>query len=607
MRVRLRARLDKLLAGARLLVQDRVLMHRMSTSGRFQDRESPAMLPEPGRGANPDTWPETVPLPLTVRQAIEVASALTDDLADELARDIRAAVAELVKPKLQAAILARVDLTDRWPWPEGAPDRCPGWYAVAALQPFRREGAPSWVFQETRGDVSASVVRWPDYAWPGEAAPLEVAEWSRTPVNRLSPGLGDWQVEYVGHGGLPGAIGWRTEDGHRVCLPGAGLALVFLAERAVEADSRKPAMAWDAGRNHAEMVGAFALQPAQGSRGRRSLTRDGPRIELITPGRCVQLTLLDTDGLHAAVVETLRAVLGPNGVRHWFAFQNVLSEQGRTGCMRWTLDRHLEHMGYSAATRRRASFRAAAIAAVKLICGLELAVYDEGGQLRHRRRLLTVTEETDRRQGQRWELDAIDLEINRSIYSGVGSPRGLGSNWYPLPPALARINHQRFGPSLGIAAHLGTSLRLAWREDGRGHVDRTGRTLLERGAMTERFDPHNPGRTWEQLERNLGELVRVGLLDGWEWTRDPRTLDGVVRLPAADWLQDRTVRGVPVLEPPPAPRVFTGADLRDWRKGLGLTQADAAERLGVAERTVRAAEAKPDKSLSPKLRRVLRG
>ena len=610
MKAQLRERLDELLNKAQQLDPDRVLVYPMPAPG---ERDPYAgRLPEPGEVqtvANPERWPSGVPLPLTVGQAVAVTHELADRLIAELERDIQEAVAELVWPELQEAVLAREDIANRWPLPDGELERCPGWYAVDALM---RSRGRTW--STTSPEAPPPVAyRWTK--WPGEAAPFEVVAWSCAAIERLVPTLGLYNVELVERGGLPGGAGWITEDGHRVRLPPGGMALVYLAERAVDTDRRKPVAAWDAGRNHAEVVGAFAMwggptgQPKGAKRG-IELEKVDSRVELLGTGQDVQLSLdLPGGGLNAAVVSALTAALGPYGVRHWAAFQNQLTEQGRTGRMRWTVERHLEQMGYSPASGGYTERRAEAAETANLIAGLELAVYD-GPRLRHRRRLFTVLNETDElTERNSWELRALDLEINSAIYTGVRRNTGrIGGNWYPAPPALARINHRRHGPALAIGAQLPNRFRRAWREDRRGHVDLSGRNLLQMGAIP--FKRNKPGRAWDRLERNLDELVCRDaepdtLLARWEWKHHPKTLDGVVRMHAAAWLQDRTIRRVPPIERAPLPKVTTGGELRIWRKARGLTQAQLADRLGVSRVTVARAEGKPDKALTRKLKSAL--
>jgi len=261
-------------------------------------------------------------------------------------------------------------------------------------------------------------------------------------------------------------------------------------------------------------------------------------------------------------------------------------------------------MGYSPARRRNPETRRDAAAEAELFTSLELAVYDRDGVERHRRPLFKRTGSVDRLEGGDWVTARIELEINEAVYSGVRDFRTgkLGANWFPVPPGLARISHSRNAAALSIGSILPIRLRLAWRENGRSWVRLSGRNALQLGAIKYRKRDRRP---WAQLARALDELQKQELLARWEWARDAETLDGVLELHAAQWAADRTVLDVPVVEPMALPQLRTGAELREWRKGLGLTQAQAGERLGVSRVTVARAEGRPEGRLPRSIERAL--
>lgn len=76
--------------------------------------------------------------------------------------------------------------------------------------------------------------------------------------------------------------------------------------------------------------------------------------------------------------------------------------------------------------------------------------------------------------------------------------------------------------------------RWAWAEEGKDHLVLTGKNLLNAAGIP--YDPREPGRTWEKLERNLEELWRIQGLGRWEWDAGAQnTLSGLCRLYPAAW------------------------------------------------------------------------
>ena len=69
--------------------------------------------------------------------------------------------------------------------------------------------------------------------------------------------------------------------------------------------------------------------------------------------------------------------------------------------------------------------------------------------------------------------------------------------------------------------------------------------------------------------------------------------------------KDRTIGKAPIIEHHPRFAVRTGADLRELRAALGLTQAELAEQLGVSRRTIARAEGAPDKDVSRRVRQAV--
>jgi hypothetical protein len=530
--------------------------------------------------------------PVTIGEGLDLVERGRDAVLAEVVAEIERCADALVEPKLRAAVLARGEVVARWPWPE--------WTLV----------------------LDVLTVGY----WPGAAAPLDVARWAQKRLNaeaaRLGEGdrPGDGLVMDAERGSLPrtwtarapvlevleverNADGFVTQgrarmapspDGPELRYPAAGLALLFLAEREVEAGLRRPAVAIDAGKSHHELLTGWKGIPRDGVRHRAApggaAVMDG-RVELLLPGTATQLALpLPMEGLSASAVALLRELRGAAGLRHWCALQRLLSvEGGRQGWVRWTLDEHLEAMGYGASTREDPTKRAEAAAEVEVLTKLELVVYDATNTLRYRAPLLMVGGRFERIAGAKWALEGMELKINELLYSGVRTPGGeVGANWMPAPVELAKLDHARHPYAHGLGMLL--AIRMRW-DIGDGRALRlTGRTLLDLAGIP--YAERRAVEAWRKLERELDALEKVELLT-YRWAADPWTLAAVCEVAPAGWMMDRVGRGLVPVERPPASIPRTGAELLEWRTARGWSQRAAAGRLGVSQQALSKAEAKP--------------
>lgn len=197
-------------------------------------------------------------------------------------------------------------------------------------------------------------------------------------------------------------------------------------------------------------------------------------------------------------------------------------------------------------------------------------------------------------------LDGIEIQPNPLLYDGVldMDTGKLGSNWYPSPPELAHLDQQRFQYAIALGLILPIRWRWYWLE-GKDHAPLSGKSLLNAAGID--FNPRKPGESWDKLERNLTALANIEGLGRWTWDEGRPSLDGICRLWPAHWQLDSTLHGIPPLELPPGPTILTGAELKEWRKGKALTQAEAAKAFGVALRTLRNAEGKGNEAISSNL------
>jgi DNA-binding XRE family transcriptional regulator len=314
---------------------------------------------------------------------------------------------------------------------------------------------------------------------------------------------------------------------------------------------------------------------------------------------------LEDDGIHGATVRALRNLVKWEGLRHWTALLRLLSvEGGRKGWVRWTMAGHLDAVGYSAREHRNPAMLARVARQVELLTTLELALYDRNGRERHRAPLFHVTGKHDRLEGSAWRLDGMELRINPRLYDGVRDEATgeLGSNWFPAPVELARVDHVRHPHALP----LGLLLPMRWRwalGEGEDHLTLAGHNLLELAGIGWR--EKHPGAAWAKLDRDLAELRRIGLLDRWTWNDGEPSRAGKCRLWPGVALVDRAARGVLPVERPAVELPATGAELRAWREARAWSQSELARRIEVNQATVSRAEARGGAALPARLREAL--
>lgn len=454
-----------------------------------------------------------------------------------------------------------------------------------------------------------------DRRWPPDVAPQDVADWlmthapDRTEAERIQSAIMA-MVELWGElseqdSTCTRAVVLGALDNGNLAHTCSFAARAFQAWRAIQRDLKRPALAVDAGRPHHDLMCGMRDLPKD-KKPRKAKIIDG-RAEILAPdGRAVQLALVldSTGGLHQATIETLRQWRGWEGVRHWAALQRLFSvEGGRSGSVRWTLDAHLDALGYADRARRDPEVRRRVASEVELLTKLELAVYAPNGRLRARQPLMTVGTKYDALHGSSWALEGMELRVNEWLYHGVRDPKTgeLGSDWHPAPIELAQIDHVRFP----YAIVLGLILPIRWRWDlgQQPYCALTGATLLATAGI--KLSQAKPARAWDTLRRNLEELQRRGGLDRYEWSGKAWSLEAVCHLYPPQWARDRTIHGLTPHElPAPAP-IITGAELVKWRREKNISQTTAAEMLGVGIATIKRAETRPEAPLGRAIREAL--
>lgn len=454
------------------------------------------------------------------------------------------------------------------------------------------------------------------WSWPVNLALRDVAtllEQTRDPLaKRLAKAFLDGTFTPLQGGDVGTAATQLTEEARahgdpelRAALDRWNVAecvLIASAELDVREAQRRPAIAIDAGSVHHELLTGWRDLPKD-RRLRKTPVRDG-WAEIIYPGKQLGLRLSVQD-LPERIVHAVREWKHWQGLRHWAALQLLFTDAGRTGRIRWTLDAHLEALGYGDRSRRDPKVRATVAAEVEALTRMEIAIYHPDGTVRLRGAVLAVTQRGEAMRGSEWALEGLELVIHPVLYEGVRKSSGeIGRLWAPAPMELARIDHVRHPHALA----LGLILPIRWRWDlteETDHVLLTGAKLLEAAGIE--LKSHHPSRAWATLRENLDELERVGGLGRYEWQTpgEAWSLLGRCRLFQPQWARERMVLGIVPIELPPPPNLLIGEEFATWRKMRGWTQIQAAEELKVGLRTIERAESNPDQPLGPALRKAL--
>ncbi len=582
-------------------------------------------------------WPLT--LPCTVGEALDYTRTHAENLIQDVAAEIRA-TAEAVIPDetLRRAVLARDVVTKHWP------------LAIHAANPVRRPlqclklaaSESAWPEGEPRAGSLGSPWIHPD------AAPGDVARWAREGLNALTDPewMHPWTVpDERNEDGTPGpARPWgdallreaegrggdgfaavyfiRFASGSHAAQPGdprivytsAGLALIFLAERAVRADLARPLVVVDSGGPHHALVSGFRDYPGKETE-LVPTSEDGEwRVEILRPddGRS-QLTLpLEGDTVNDAIIRYLQTLKRDEALRVYAAMLQLFSVEGaRTGRLRWTRESIFDAMKIAARTRRaEGGMVDSARDITRLLTRARLVVYQESRArewaVRRARPVFVLVEESERRLGDgEWIPDGAELMLNPLIAGGHRQANGrIGGSFSWTSTGLATLDHRR----VPHAFALGLVLPIRWHMDarrGRAWPGLSGRNWLKTAGIAWRDHPSDIVAAFATLDRTLSALVEVDLV-GEVRGRDPWELDKVVTALPSPAIADRLRGLLPALPSSKLAEVpLTGAELRAWRKARHWTQGELATRTRVGERTIRGHEARADRPLPPPFREAL--
>lgn len=529
-------------------------------------------------------------IPASVFEMLDDIEAHGGELVTGAVDNVSMCVDGLVEKNLCNAVLSRTRLVSEWPWPL---DTRSGAFLHLLLALCPSNPPDERLFTQ----------------WPLYTASATVAEWAESWLRKNVHPDNANVIELMKQTSRNKPVVFAL----RPRLPSAmmatpALALLYLVEAEVKEDQQRKFIAIDTCKEHTKLMEAWRDLPKSKRVGHKTTLKHG-RLELILPDasekRHFQLSLDFTGQPVASQVATvLREWRSWAGLRHWVAFQSQITSNQRQGWVRWTVDKHLKAMGLGKEWRRRLTTRRAAAEMVDLFTKIEIALYDEKGNIRERRPLVLKGNTYERLIGSEWEIEGLELKVNPMLYRGVRDAKTgkIGRNWWPTPKELAHIDHNKHGPAIALGTVLPARWRMELGQSNKTHIDLKGDSLLRASGLP--YRQQDVVATWRSVERNLNELQRRGGLESWHWEGTP-DLGTVCRLHAPQWAVDRIAHGVPPKEKKPAPTALTGAELNAWRTRSDLTQNQAATRLGVTTRTIQRAEAAPNKPLSKKVREAL--
>jgi hypothetical protein len=392
-----------------------------------------------------------------------------------------------------------------------------------------------------------------------------------------------------------------------------GASVLYQSFLETEGDRSRQVMSVDASKVHHAYVASIASGEY-----RHRAVKDTTHFLFSKDDSPIQLTLDllapggDFAGADLAIAHIQR-MFGKRcakGLRHWCAILATLSNQGKRGWARWSLDEHMKMMGYHPKRRANAKTKRENAEEVDLLTKWEVSQVhtDKNGRLRIEtsRPVLSILERTREVDGSTKTLSGAILQINPLLYRGVRqigegadytpeSTHPLGRNWSPIPMALVSIDHVRFPYAHALGLMLPIRFRWVLAKGG------DDRLSLSRESLARALRPgglRGRGARWEEsLKASLRKLEEVDVIGPWTWE------DDMLRLSPPQWMRDRLVHKVLPLPPVEGAQPKTGADLRAWLKRQGLTQRQGAKHLGVSIDTIKRAIAR-EGGLPPSMRRL---
>lgn len=543
--------------------------------------------------------PETHTEQVASKDVCDAISRDMEELIEHTARDLELAVGAFVDDKrLHTAVLCRSEVLDAWPWTtQTEAGRLLDVLTLGRLPPARSPSVPK----------QAALGVWGDWMAKGckRLGNTDLAERIKAQTELdLAEGRAVFHSFVTEH----------PDTRRPWWLRGAAMASIMVAEKRIRDDARRPAIAIDAGHAHQSMLGHVrdlsaeyaAFMDPQGDSERIAPVGNSYLMMKAPDGRIEPLQLrLDigdhNDGLGALIVHALQRMTQTGSqasmLRHYATLQRLFSiEGGRTGEFRWTLDAHMQAMGYGERVTHDRERRKQVALAVSALTRFELVAKERNGEKAWIAPLFSF----DLKAVTDWKdpdsLEGARLRVNPLIYRGVRKESGrLGANFGWAPSTLPEIDHVRYPYAHALGLILPIRFRLRWNE-GHDSVHLKGASLLSMAGIA--YTKRRASVCWSALENNLAQLQKHNALGAISWKGEPWTLDGVAILEVPDWVRDRTLHGVRPVEQRALTRILTGGELRAWRKDSELSRSEAALRLGVSLSTIQRAERAPEKRLT---------
>ncbi len=538
--------------------------------------------------------------PITVAQAIARIERDREALVQKTTSRALSFIDELIAPSNRLPVIERPTLAARWPWPL---DSVAGSLAHLLTAICPDPPLEEWLFSR----------------WPSEISATIVAGWAQPLLGTINtvPSADEWSFADVLQGApvlqVTGPLSRRG-----LLIPSSALANLYLLEQEVITAKRTPRMRIDAGQVQQGVIAGHShlhqtlernyIFPREGT----AYSYTHQTLEVLLPAQhqfgipdsqsSAQLTLPgipELETMPERLADSLRKFYRYTGLRHWTALLVLLSRYGHTGWIRWTLRAALDAMGLADNPKNRAL----TIEMIELFTKLELTVWDEQKQRRRRTPLVYWKDRDEMLHNERWEIVGIDLCINPAVYSGCGGENGSGNNYALAPIELAMLETNRWGPAVPLGLQLPARWLYESRRRGNNSIIISGRELLRMAGMKYK----RSSRTWKRLERNLDKLGEIDAIGDWSWDVGP-ALDTRCEIRAPDWMADRTLRQVkskPITHKNLVSSIndLTGLDLIIWRKKNGLTQREAAKKLGVSRRRYGDQERQGESPVSSQMRR----
>lgn len=321
------------------------------------------------------------------------------------------------------------------------------------------------------------------------------------------------------------------------------------------------------------------------------------RLELVWDGKpqAYQLAFSNLgEDLDGDILKSILKETSEDGLRDYHILHRMAAEQGRSGQLIWTWREHRERSIYAKriAQKNVADTEQALAVTMRLLRFKNAEIRElgagPGGATAWRRigpfGLIDIPGAIERKGA----FDVVPIIFNPVLYESVQRD-AKDPHFTLLPDSVTTLD----GRLLRLATMLAVEMRYA-RDQG-GELVRRTRQLWEWTGEFEHRVPRRAdwGRADKRLQAALDRLAAEGVIGGW--AREDGSASPALRYsirPSQVWRDQLVHRLVPQFPASRADVPRTGRALREWRDGRGVSQARAAELLGVSLRTLKYAEAK---------------